>query len=158
MADRSITVSLDFIANTNQAENALRNLQTSLQSISNMSTIGQDARMAKNIEEASAAAMKLRNNLQAAFDQKTGSLNLSKLNEEMAKSGMSAEKYRKTLSAIGPQGRQAFMELANAVVASETPLRQTTGLVDKLWDSLKRTDNFRLYRCCTYLLPIGYQR
>jgi hypothetical protein len=33
-----------------------------------MSTIGQDNRMAKNIEEASAAAMKLRSNLQAAFD------------------------------------------------------------------------------------------
>ena len=144
MADRTITVSLDFTANTNQAENALRNLQTSLQSISNMSTIGQDARMTKNIEEASTAAMKLRNNLQAAFDQKTGSLNLSKLNEEMAKSGMSAEKYRTTLSAIGPQGRQAFMELANAVVASETPLRQTAGLVDKLWDSLKRTAGWQL--------------
>jgi hypothetical protein len=62
----------------------------------------------------------------------------------MAKSGMSAEKYRKTLSAIGPEGRQAFMELANAVVASETPLKQTTGLVDKMWDSLKRTAGWQL--------------
>ena len=144
MADKTISVSLDFTANTNQAENALQSLQGQLRNISNMSTIGQDASMSKKIEEASAAAMKLRQNLQAAFDQKTGQLNLSKLNEEMAKSGMSAEKYRMTLSAIGPEGRHAFMQLSNAVIASQTSLRQTSGLVDKLWGSLKRTAGWQL--------------
>ena len=144
MAGNRISVSLDFIANTNQAESALKSLQTSLNSISNMSSFGQDSVMARNIEEAASAAMTLRNNLQAAFDQKTGTLNLTRLNEEMSKSGMSAEKYRTTLSAIGPEGKKAFMDLANAVVASETPLRQSSVLVDKLWDTLKRTAGWQL--------------
>ena len=39
MADKTITVSLDFTANTSSAENSLRALQTSLQNISNLGNL-----------------------------------------------------------------------------------------------------------------------
>jgi len=43
------------------------------------------------------------------MDVNTGKLNLSKLNDEMSKSGMNLQKYATQLAAIGPEGRQAFM-------------------------------------------------
>lgn len=145
MADKTITVSLDFTANTSSAENSLRALQTSLQNISNLGNLNSgNLKISKEILEASEAAIQLRSHLQAAMDVKTGQLNLSKLDSELSKSGMKLSDYASKLAAIGPEGQQAFMQMANAVIASQTPLRQTTGLVDKLWDSLKRTAGWQI--------------
>lgn len=145
MADKTISVSLDFSANTSSAENSLRALQTSLQNITNMSQLNTSGtKMTKEILEASEAAIQLRAHLQAAMDVNTGKLNLSKLDSELKASGMKLSDYASKLAAIGPQGQQAFMQMADAIIASQTPLRQTNALIDKLWDGLKRTMGWQL--------------
>lgn len=145
MADRTITVSLDFTANTSSAENSLRALQTSLQNISNLGNLNSgNLKISKEILEASEAAIQLRSHLQAAMDVKTGQLNLSKLDSELSKSGMKLSDYASKLAAIGPEGQRAFMQMTNAIIASQTPLRQTNNLVNKLWDSLKRTAGWQI--------------
>lgn len=145
MADRTITVSLDFTANTGQAENALRGLQTSLQNISSMSTLkAGEGVLTKDIAKASQAAMELRMHLQEALNPKTGKLDLSKFSSSLKASKQDIDYYRRTLSAIGPEGQQAFRQLANSIIASETPLKQTNVLVNKLWDGLKRTMGWQL--------------
>lgn len=145
MTDRTITVSLDFTANTGQAENALRGLQTSLQNISSMSTLkAGEGVLTKDIAKASQAAMELRMHLQEALNPKTGKLDLSKFSSSLKASKQDIDYYRRTLSAIGPEGQQAFRQLANSIIASETPLKQTNVLVNKLWDSLKRTAGWQI--------------
>lgn len=57
---------------------------------------------------------------------------------------MSLKQYRDALVSLGPTGQAAFMDLSKAILASETPLKQTNVLVDKLWDSLKRTAGWQL--------------
>ena len=79
MADKTITVSLDFIANTSSAEASLRSLQTSLQSIGNMTQLNQGQKMSADILKASEAANTLRISLQNAMNLNTGKLDLTKI-------------------------------------------------------------------------------
>lgn len=142
---QTVQVKLNFLADTSQAESALTRLQSSLKNITaqqNLDTGGY--KMATQFNSASEAAIKLRQNLQSAVNVNTGALDLSKFAKEMDKSGMSLEKYRTTLSAIGPSGQAAFADLAKAIVSSETPITRSIGLMDKLWDTLKRTAGWQI--------------
>ena len=144
-AARTVRVNLDFTATTSQAEAALSRLNTNLRNISSQTNLDTGGlRLPEQLNTASAAAIKLRENLQSAINVDTGRLDLSKFNHEMEKSGMSLKQYRDALVSLGPTGQAAFMDLSKAILASETPLRQTNVLVDKLWDSLKRTAGWQL--------------
>lgn len=144
-AARTVRVNLDFTATTSQAEAALSRLNTNLRNISSQTNLDTGGlRLPEQLNTASVAAIKLRENLQNAINVDTGRLDLSKFNREMEKSGMSLKQYRDALVSLGPTGQAAFMDLSKAILASETPLKQTNVLVDKLWDSLKRTAGWQL--------------
>lgn len=144
-AARTVRVNLDFTATTSQAEAALSRLNTNLRNISSQTNLDTGGlRLPEQLNTASIAAIKLRENLQNAINVDTGRLDLSKFNHEMEKSGMSLKQYRDALVSLGPTGRAAFMDLSKAILASETPLKQTNVLVDKLWDNLKRTAGWQL--------------
>lgn len=144
-AARTVRVNLDFTATTSQAEAALSRLNTNLRNISSQTNLDTGGlRLQEQLNTASVAAIKLRENLQNAINVDTGRLDLSKFNREMEKSGMSLKQYRDALVSLGPTGQAAFMDLSKAILASETPLKQTNVLVDKLWDSLKRTAGWQL--------------
>ena len=144
-AARTVRVNLDFTATTSQAEAALSRLNTNLRNISSQTNLDTGGmRLPEQLNTASIAAIKLRENLQNAINVDTGRLDLSKFNHEMKKSGMSLRQYRDALVSLGPTGQAAFMDLSKAILASETPLKQTNVLVDKLWDSLKRTAGWQL--------------
>lgn len=144
-AARTVRVNLDFTATTSQAEAALSRLSTNLRNISSQTNLNTGGlRLQEQLNTASVAAIKLRENLQNAINIDTGKLDLSKFNHEMKKSGMSLKQYRDALVSLGPTGQAAFMDLSKAILASETPLKQTNVLVDKLWDSLKRTAGWQL--------------
>lgn len=144
-AARIVRVNLDFTATTSQAEAALSRLSTNLRNISSQTNLDTGGlRLQEQLNTASVAAIKLRENLQNAINVDTGRLDLSKFNHEMKKSGMSLKQYRDALVSLGPTGQAAFMDLSKAILASETPLKQTNVLVDKLWGSLKRTAGWQL--------------
>lgn len=144
-AARTVRVNLDFTATTSQAEAALSRLNTNLRNISSQTNLDTGGlRLPEQLNTASVAAIKLRENLQNAINVDTGRLDLSKFNHEMEKSGMSLKQYRDALVSLGPTGQAAFMDLSKVILASETPLRQTNVLVDKLWNSLKRTAGWQL--------------
>lgn len=144
-AARTVRVNLDFTATTSQAEAALSRLNTNLRNISSQTNLDTGGlRLQEQLNTASVAAIKLRENLQNAINVDTGRLDLSKFNHEMKKSGMSLKQYRDALVSLGPTGQAAFMDLSKAILASETPLKQTNVLVDKLWDGLKRTAGWQL--------------
>lgn len=144
-AARTVRVNLDFTATTSQAEAALSRLNTNLRNISSQTKLDTGGlRLQEQLNTASVAAIKLRENLQNAINVDTGRLDLSKFNHEMKKSGMSLKQYRDALVSLGPTGQAAFMDLSKAILASETPLKQTNVLVDKLWGSLKRTAGWQL--------------
>lgn len=142
---RTVEVRLNFTAETSSAEQALNKLQSSLRNITNQQNLDLGGyKLSNELNQASEAAIKLRQNLQNAINVNTNSLDLTKFNKEMQKSGMTLEKYRTALVQIGPSGQAAFADLAKAIVASESPLTRSLGLFDKLWDTLKRTAGWQI--------------
>lgn len=142
---KTVEVRLNFTAETAQAEQALNRLQTSLRNISTQSNMDTGGfRFTQELNLASDAAIKLRQNLSNAINTNTNKLDLSKFRKEMDKSGMSLEKYRVALQQIGPEGQNAFIDLSKAILASQTPLTHSIKLFDKLWDSLKRTAGWQI--------------
>lgn len=142
---KTVEVRLNFTAETAQAEQALNRLQTSLRNISTQSNMDTGGfRFTQELNSASDAAIKLRQNLSNAINTNTNKLDLSKFRKEMDKSGMSLEKYRVALQQIGPEGQNAFVDLSKAILASQTPLTHSIKLFDKLWDTLKRTAGWQI--------------
>ena len=142
---KTVEVRLNFTAETAQAEQALNRLQTSLRNISTQSNMNTGGfRFTQELNQASDAAIKLRQNLSNAINTNTNKLDLSKFRKEMDKSGMSLEKYRVALQKIGPEGQNAFIDLSKAILSSQTPLTHSIKLFDKLWDSLKRTAGWQI--------------
>ena len=142
---QTVEVRLNFTAETAQAEQALNRLQTSLRNISTQSNMDTGGfRFTQELNSASDAAIKLRQNLSNAINTNTNKLDLSKFRKEMDKSGMSLEKYRVALQQIGPEGQNAFVDLSKAILASQTPLTHSIKLFDKLWDTLKRTIGWQI--------------
>ncbi len=136
--NNNVQVNLQFTANTAQAKQELANLQTQLTSLINQPVpIG--AKMTADIQKATAAAAELKVHLQNATNVKTGMLDFGKLNQSIKQSGMSLSQYGAQLQALGPQGQEAFMQLANSVAAAEVPIRRASGALTGMMTTFKNT-------------------
>lgn len=147
MAGNSINVNgkVDLKVNV-QAESArqqIANLQKSLQQVANIELNVKGDSLTEEIQNASQAALQLQSHLNNAINVKTNNLDFSKfsasLNASVKNGGKSLQEYSDSLIALGPQGKTAFMNLANAIASSEVPLKKTNKLLDTTWDNLKKT-------------------
>ena len=128
-------------------------LQAQLKSaINSLNTVGNKISLAPSIQEASRAALDLAQNLQRATNPTTGSLDLSKFNNELKKSGLTLEDYYIKLSKLGPAGQQAFMNVAQSITAAQVPLKRTSKLFDELWTTMKNTMRWQLTSSTLHVL------
>lgn len=97
-----------------------------------------------SIEKAANAAGQLANELRKATNVNTGKLDLSILSRSLNQSGMSLEKYRDTITAIGRDGATAFMNVAKVITQAEIPIMRTNTVLDKLWLTMKNTVRWQL--------------
>lgn len=109
-----------------------------------LNDISQRVSLEPSIQKASAAALELGKNLQAAMNPSTGKLDLTKFNSELTKSGKDLAYYQQTLSKIGFSGQEAFMSVAQAIVSAEMPLKRTNKLMNELWITMKNTMRWQL--------------
>ena len=82
--------------------------------------------------------MQLSSHLINATNASTGNLDFPKLQNSLKASNIQLQDYVNSLIKLGPQGKQAFVGLANSIAQSEIPLKRTNKLIDKAWDGLKR--------------------
>ena len=101
---KQLNVNLAFTADTSRAKQQIQDLQNQLSSIINMPTVGLGADMATKISQASRAAAELKVHLEQAMNPKTGTLDFSKLNQSLQKSGVSLNTYAAKLKEIGSEG------------------------------------------------------
>lgn len=128
-------------------------LQAQLKSaINSLNTVGNKISLAPSIQEASRAALDLAQNLQRATNPTTGSLDLSKFNNELKKSELTLEDYYIKLSKLGPAGQQAFMNVAQSITAAQVPLKRTSKLFDELWITMKNTMRWQLTSSALHVL------
>lgn len=141
---KQLNVKLSMTADTSQAKTQIQSLQQQLMQLANNSffdtgTLG----LTKDIQKATQQVIQLSTQLKQATTD-TGTLDLSKFNESLKKSKMSIADYKKTLVALGPEGRQAFSSLATAITTAEVPLKRTNALVQKFATSLANTARWQM--------------
>ena len=141
---KQLNVNLAFTADTSKAAAQMQSLQNQLSQIAAAPAKSLNVPWTKELQEASAAAIELKVHLQNATNVKTGSLDFTKLNASIQKSGKTLAEYGRQLQALGPQGQQAFMSLANAVVQAEIPIKRSNALLKEMMTTLKNTARWQL--------------
>lgn len=143
MAYKEVNVNLRFTADTKQAAAQLQNLQQQLTHLVNQPVSIGD-KLTDDMVKASHAAADLKVHLQNATNVKTGTLDFGKLNQSLKKSKVTLGQYATQLQSLGPQGQQAFMQLARSVANAEIPLRRSNALLQKFSKSLASTAGWQI--------------
>ena len=154
MADQQRKVSLIFETNTNKAKSDINDLVASLQKIQAKPTSLIDP---TGIREASKAALELQSHIQKAINVDTGKLDLSRFAASLSTSGKSLERYRATLTRIGPEGTAAFRSVMSSINNAEvSTVRLTKGMKDFL-TTMKNTAKWQISSSIMHGLISGMQ-
>lgn len=135
---KRLNYQIGITADTVQFQAAMKE---ALSSLSNLST---QSSMVPSLQQASAAALELKQNLESAMNTKGDSIDLTKFNDSLKNSNRTLTEYYHTLEALGPSGQEAFLSVASAIMKAETPLRRTSKLMDELWITMKNTMRWQL--------------
>lgn len=141
---QQINVDLRFNADIQQAKTAMQELQNSLQQIT-MSTASKEALFdSSELKRASAAATELQGKLAAAFNQKTGKLDLLKFSTDLKTSGKDIGYFKRELSGVGQLGNKAFLQLAQSIAMAETPMLRMSSRMKEFGTTLANTAKWQL--------------
>lgn len=145
MADKQLNINLAFTADTAAAKRQLQDLQQSLTSlVQSSSTKTSKLGLTDEIQEAITAVTDLQSKLQQATNVNTGKLDLGQFNQSLKQSNTSLEQYADALATLGPTGKQAFSEVANAIATAEMPLKRTNSLLAEFAVTLKNTAKWEI--------------
>lgn len=109
-----------------------------------LNKLGEQVSLTPVLQKSSSAAKELAYYMQKATNPDTGKLNLTAFNQELQKSGKSIQQYATSLNNLGADGRQAFMQVAKAIMSAEQPLKRSNELMDKLWITMKNTMRWQI--------------
>lgn len=138
---KQLNVNLSVSADTSQARAQLQQLQQSLQQLKTTPiTLGTDVDLSKTIGQVN----QLQHYLQQATNTDTGVLNFTKLSNSIKSSGTTLQEYGKTLLSLGPQGKNAFNQLATAVSKAQIPIVSLNSTFSQLWTVMKNTMRWQL--------------
>ena len=141
---KQLNVNLQMTADTSQATQQLKALQTQLtQLITSASTGKAGLGLTKDIQEATTAASKLQIMLKNATNS-AGTLDLGQLNQAIQKSGHDLKYYANQLNSLGPQGAQAFSQIAQSINSASVPLKRTNALLAEFSTTLKNTVRWQI--------------
>ena len=150
-------LNIDVNLNTAKATQQLQALQQALtQAIQGAAGSGNGA-LTKEIVKATEAAVKLKSMLSQSMNVDTGNLDLSKFSQQLAKNKVSLQDYARQLTALGPHGEKAFMQMSKAIVSAETPMRQSSKLMNNLWTTMKNTARWQISSAALHTFIGGLQ-
>lgn len=143
MADRQLTLSLAFKADTSAAKQAIVDLANSLKRISTMPAVGSNIDIV-SLNEGKQAAAELLQHLSKAVNVDTGKLNLATLATSLKSSGKSLNNYKIKLEQCGATGREAFLKISQSIANAENPLRKSNKLLSDFMITLKNTVKWQI--------------
>ena len=138
------TFILDFRADTKNVQQQFNQLKQTMANLGGMQFTSNTAKMSTDLRKASQEAMKMGAALKQAVNPTTGKLDLSRLNLAMKSMKLNATGVEQSFSKLGGKGRQAFMQIANAVANAQTPMIQTNAMLDKMWTTMQNTMRWQI--------------
>ena len=140
---KQLNVKLNFQADTTQAQQALAQLTTSLNQISNFTPSVGD-KLNADLASAKQSALDLQRHLNNAFNIKTGNLDLSKLDASLKSSGQNLGTLSANLLKAGTSGQNAFLNIQRAIGNASVQINQANGVLTQFWTTLKNTARWQL--------------
>lgn len=141
---KQLNVSLAFTADTSQAKKSLQDLQKELtQLIKTSSSNTSGFNFTKDIMDATKAAGDLKNMLQQATTS-SGTLDISRFNDALNKSGVKLSEYADRMNSLGPAGQQAFAKIAQSVLSADVPFRRVNNLLLEFKTTLMNTARWQV--------------
>ena len=145
MANKRVDYVIGFSADTTKLNSALKELQTQLSSLAQMSATSANLTTSVTaIRDAKQAALELNSILSKSINVNTGSLDISKFASQLKLSGQTLESFSSRLKQIGPEGSAAFLNLSHAITSAEAPLKRSNELMEKLWVTMKNTVRWQI--------------
>lgn len=141
MPSRRMTYTIGVNADITQAKANIESLMRDLQKLGTQRNYMQ---ISPDIQQASRAALELGQNLRSALNPETGNLNLEAFNAGLRASGRTLADYQALLTSLGPNGQDAFLNLARAIQAADEPLVRTNKLMSDLWTTMRNTVRWQI--------------
>ena len=116
----------------------LEEMQSIFQRIDNQATQAGDKATA-GLKRAGETARKLDAILDKTFNTELGTLNVTKFNQELQKSGLTLKQVKSDLTSAGGQGVVAYNRLAQAVMSTNIQLKQSNKILDQMFTTFKNT-------------------
>ena len=134
---------IDFEIGFSTDESGLKKLQANLTQIMN---IGSGKDPLKGLTEGERQAIQnaslLKDALQKAYNADLGTTNISKVNSELNKSGVTINQCRESFRNLGTQGANAYNLLGTQILSTNVKIKQTNKLLDKMAVTLANTIRF----------------
>ena len=141
---KQLNINMAFSADTSQAKKQIADLQTQLSNLMASSKANTTNTFNNEIQESIQSVAKLKMALSEATDTKTGIVDLSKFDKSLSEAGLSVEQLATNMTALGPEGVQAFSSVANSIATMESPLKRTNKLLDSFWTALKNSARWQI--------------
>ena len=142
---QTMGVNLIFTADTGQAKMQLQELKNTLNSLSTSSNVnGAITPLTTELRSALDATTQLSAALKVATNVDTGRLDLTKFSQSLRATGLNLQQLSTRLTSLGAQGEKAFLQLSQAVVSGEVPLKRSNALMGELWHTMKNTAKWQL--------------
>ena len=139
MSKKKIEFELSIGANAEKAKQALSSLKKELNDLGTYKNLSPGSNITPDLEKAAVAAAELEARLKAATNVNTGKLNFNKFNQELKKNKTTLKEYAMQLQKLGPEGVQAFSQLAQSIRTAETPLVSMQGKLAALGQTFMNT-------------------
>lgn len=135
-----INYQVNFTANLSSVQTALNSLRTSLNNLVNRPVALDNSQ----IIQATNDARELQRALEAATNVNTGKLDMTKFSQQLQMSGKTIQQYGQSLATLGPQGQQAFLQLARSISQANIEIQRGSGLINGLWANLKNVAKWQI--------------
>ena len=122
-------------------KSGLNEMQSLLQRISNSanSQMNPGKQIDQGLKQAAATATQLDKILDKTFNSDLGTLNVTKFNQELSKSGMTLKSVQTDLSKAGNNGVTAYNRLTQAILGTNMQLKQSNKLLDSMATTMINT-------------------
>lgn len=155
MNSRRFDYTISFNADTEKAKKQIESLQNQVNSL-----VTQGLKQSFSMPDFSKATKDITNlsiALKNSVDE-SGKLNLTKFNQSLNTSGLTAEKLKNSMAALGPAGEKAFYSLTDSVLNAEVALKRTNTLLSKFSQTLINTAKWQISSNIMHGLQSGLQQ
>ena len=134
MADKKVNIGIGYTLD----KSGLEEMQSYFQRIANKAAEPSN-KLNDGLRQAGKTAKTLDSILEKTFNTNLGTLNVTKFNQELQKSGLTMKKVKADLTAVGNQGVTAYNRLSQAILGTNTQLKQSSKLLDSMFTTFKNT-------------------